>query len=68
MSSFDVPRNIDHNLEETVEKDGNLKVIDIIPEKEKTGVPVLVAPGWANTHQAMRESLGFLAEKGRRVL
>ena len=42
--------------------------IDIKPEKEKSPVPVLVAPGWAMTPKILGKSLEGLASKGRRVL
>lgn len=45
-----------------------LQIIDIIPEKEKYPIPVLVAPGWSITSKDFENFLKLLSEKGRRVL
>lgn len=45
-----------------------LQIIDIVPEKEKYPVPVLVAPGWATTTKDLENFSKLLSEKGRRVL
>ena len=42
--------------------------IDIKPEKEKSPVPVLFAPGWAITPKILERSLEVLAGKGRRAI
>ncbi|HAV11640.1 MAG TPA: hypothetical protein DCX32_03825 [Candidatus Moranbacteria bacterium] len=50
------------------EKLGELDIIDIEPEKLKTEIPVLVAPGWSISIDTVKTGLVTLAEKGRRVL
>jgi len=45
-----------------------LQIIDIVPEKEKYPVPVLVAPGWATTPKDLENFSKLLSKKGRRVL
>ena len=45
-----------------------LQIIDIVPEKEKYPVPVLVAPGWSTTPKDLEKFMKLLSEKGRRIL
>lgn len=45
-----------------------ISVVDIVPEREKTTTPVVVAPGWAADAQVLRENIIGLAETGRRTL
>ncbi|MFH1183029.1 MAG: alpha/beta hydrolase [Candidatus Moraniibacteriota bacterium] len=35
------------------------------PEKLKSDTPVFIAPGWGNTAETLKSSLGVLAERGR---
>jgi len=45
-----------------------IEVHDLVPEKQKSDVPVLVAPGWAFTPRGMKYSLFSLVEAGRRAI
>lgn len=45
-----------------------IEVHDIAPEKLKTEVPVVFAPGWSGTPEAYRDNIVNLAAAGRRVL
>lgn len=45
-----------------------LEFVDIRPDKEKTSVPVLLAPGWAENPEILKEVLSSLYNKRRRSL
>lgn len=45
-----------------------ISIVDIVPEREKTVTPVVVAPGWAADPEVLRENILGLAQTGRRTL
>lgn len=45
-----------------------VEVYDIKPEKEKTPVPVWLAPGWAATPEAFKDNIHTLANNSRRTI
>ena len=47
---------------------GDIEIVDVSPEKLKTEVPTLFAPGWANTPDALKPAFKQLVDSGRRVL
>ena len=47
---------------------GVVRIIDITPDKLKTEIPVLIAPGWGETPRTFQESANVMAGKGRRTL
>ena len=54
---------------ETIESEGgDIEIVDVIPEKEKTEVPVLFAPGWGTTPKTLEDVQLALAGKERRVI
>jgi len=46
----------------------NLHVLDLMPEKMGSEVPVLFAPGWSNSPETLRPSLDVLVENGLRTI
>lgn len=48
--------------------EGVIEIIDLLPEKLKTRIPVVLAPGWTATPNVYRENLLSLAGRNRRVL
>ncbi len=46
----------------------NFEIVDIIPEHQKTDVPVLIAPGWTESMESFKDGMRVLSEKGRRVI
>jgi len=49
-------------------REGNVTVVDIIPEIMTDSVPVLIAPGWNENFDTYTKSLKFAFEHGRRVI
>lgn len=47
---------------------GPTEIVDIKPVFQKDTVPVLLAPGWGDTHQSYEKSLEIIHDGGRRVL
>lgn len=47
---------------------GNIEIVDIIPKKEKTATPVLLAPGWGTTPKTLEDVQLALAGNERRVI
>lgn len=47
---------------------GSVEIVDIVPERAKTEVPVLMAPGWSQTAEVYRPAIQTLVEKERRVV
>lgn len=53
----------------TIEAEGgDIEIVDVIPEKEKSEIPVLLAPGWGTTPKTLEDVQMALAEKERRVV
>jgi len=50
------------------EQFGDSLLVDIVPEQQKTEVPVFLAPGWASGVETFREVAVSIAEQNRRVL
>ena len=48
--------------------DEEIEAVDIRPEKMKTGIPVLFAPGWGSTPETFKDALRMMSEQERRVL
>ncbi|OHA78639.1 MAG: hypothetical protein A2V96_02975 [Candidatus Yonathbacteria bacterium RBG_16_43_6] len=53
---------------EASEQEFTIDSIDLKPEKEKTPIPVLFAPGWGFTPETLNQSFEVLVENGRRVI
>ncbi len=47
---------------------GVIEVVDVMPERPKTEVPVIFAPGWGETPETFKDSVKTMAELERRVL
>lgn len=47
---------------------GKVEVVDIMPEKQKTEVPVVFAPGWSETIETFKDSIKIMADLQHRVL
>lgn len=47
---------------------GVIEFVDVKPEHPKTEVPVLFAPGWGETPEALKDVVRIMAERGRRVI
>lgn len=47
---------------------GAIEVVDVMPERLKTEVPVVFAPGWGETPETFKDSIKIMAELERRVL
>ena len=47
---------------------GEIEVVDIRPENQKTDVPVVFAPGWGETPETFRDSIRIMSELERRVI
>ena len=71
------PENIERKLSlnerflnrEIVELDNEkVEVIDIKSEKEKSEIPVVVAPGWAATPEVLKDNILTLVKEGRRAI
>ena len=60
----------ENTKEEKLELIREKDILDLYPKpgEEKPSLPVLVAPGWADTAKAMKKPLEALVEKGRRAL
>ncbi|MDO8516097.1 MAG: hypothetical protein Q7S28_02500, partial [bacterium] len=56
------------NKEEFEFLGGKVEFVDIKPEHPKNEVPVLFAPGWGSTPEAMKDAIRVMVERGRRVL
>lgn len=48
--------------------DEEIEAVDIRPEKVKTEIPVLLAPGWGSTPEVFKDTLRIMSEQERRVL
>ncbi|MDP3997262.1 MAG: alpha/beta hydrolase [bacterium] len=47
---------------------GQLEIYDVSPEKAKTDVPVIVAPGWAANAAVFKDNMRELADRERRAI
>ena len=47
---------------------GNVELIDINPDEQKTKVPVVVMPGWSATPEVFKDNIITFAEQGRRTI
>jgi pimeloyl-ACP methyl ester carboxylesterase len=47
---------------------GKIEIYDVTPEKAKTEVPVIVAPGWAVNAEVFKDNIQELAKRGRRAI
>ena len=65
MSDFDAQWSQPTHL--TVGTD-EVDIYNIKPSQEKSGVPVVLVPGWGGTPEMYRMNVAMLAERGRRTL
>jgi len=71
MENQERPKTIEEQFEhrETVELyGGKVEVVDVSPERPKTKVPVVVAPGWSASPDDFRGNIIALAQSGRRAI
>jgi pimeloyl-ACP methyl ester carboxylesterase len=47
---------------------GRVEVVDLVPERQKTEVPLVLVPGWSSGIETHKHSAKLLAESGRRVV
>jgi pimeloyl-ACP methyl ester carboxylesterase len=47
---------------------GKIEIYDVTPERAKTEVPVIIAPGWAVNAEVFKDNIKELANRGRRSI
>ena len=57
------------NDSRTIELDGEkIGFVDLVPEKQRYEMPLLVAPGWAETPETLKNAIESFFDAGRRVV
>jgi pimeloyl-ACP methyl ester carboxylesterase len=63
-----------HRVKKTIKRSeeqfewGKIDLVDIVPEKKTQSLPILFAPGWSITINAIQDTLTYLVDCGYRVL